>query len=166
MKRVPMSVMISIVAVLLIAGGALAASMNFRSHMQANEIIPLPSTLDGSTAQGQAIFKIADDEMSMSYKINVANIDKVTMAHIHKYSNEAGKNGPVMVWLFPSTGSTTPGSPTERIDGGLVEGVIYPTDVRGGFTWVQLLDFMRTEQVYVNVHSSDAPAGEINGHIH
>ena len=166
MKRIPLSVILSIVAVLLITGGALAATMNFRAHMQANEIIPLQTALDGSTAQGQAIFKLSDDQLSMSYKINVANIDKVTMAHIHRNSSQPGKNGTILVWLFPSTTSTSPGSPTERIDGGLVEGTIYPTDVRNGFTWAQLLDFMRTEQVYVNVHSSDAPAGEINGHIH
>ena len=166
MKRIPLSIMISIIMVLLVAGGALAATLNFRAHMQANEIIPLPTTLDDSSAQGQANFKISDDEMSISYKINVANIDKVTMAHIHMNSSVPGRNGPILVWLFPGTSSTAPGSPTDRIDGGLVQDTIYPTDVRGGFTWDQLLDFMRNEQVYVNVHSSDAPAGEINGHIH
>jgi hypothetical protein len=103
--------------------------------------------------------------MSISYKINVANIDKVTMAHIHKYVGN-GVNGPIVVWLFPSVTSTAPGTPTDRVDGGLVEGTFDASHLRNGFSWDQLKELLQNGGAYVNVHSSDAPAGEINGHIH
>jgi hypothetical protein len=164
MKRLPLSVMIAVLAMLVIAGGVFAAQMNFRAHMRPGDIVPLPVNVD-SQAQGQAIFKLSEDGMSISYKLNVANIDHVIMAHIHRFVGN-GMNGPIIVWLYPSVTSTAPGAPTERIDGELADGSFGPADLRGGVTWDQLLELMRSGQAYVNVHTSEAPAGEINGLIH
>ena len=164
MKRIPLSLFLVLVALVLVVGSALAFQMNFRAHMQANDIVSLPVGTE-SDAQGQAIFQLSEDGVSISYKLNVANIDKITMAHIHA-PKTTGVNGPIIVWLYPSPSSTGPGAPTERFDGGLVSGSFSAGDLRNAFTWSDLLALMADGGAYVNVHSSDAPAGEINGHIH
>lgn len=163
MKRLPIAITLAVVGVLVLAGGVLAAQINFRGHLSAEEIVPLPVNYD-SLSQGQAIFKLSEDGQSMNYKLNVANIDKVFMAHIHKFVG-VGSNGPVLVWLYPST-NPGPGAPTGRVDGTLITGTFGPENLIGGVTWEQLLDMMRTGNAYVNIHSTDAPAGEINGLIH
>ena len=50
-------------------------------------------------AQGQAMFKLSDDGQSITYKLNVANIENVTQAHIHV--GALGVNGGIVAWLFP-----------------------------------------------------------------
>lgn len=164
MKRRSLSLVIVMTALLMVVGGAFAAQMNFRAHMRANDIVALPINTD-SNAQGQAIFQLSEDALSMDFKLNVANIDKVTMAHIHA-PKTTGANGPIIVWLFPSPTSTAPGAPTGRVDGTLVSGTFNASNLRPGFTWDDLLTLMADGGAYVNVHSSDAPAGEVNGHIH
>src|SRR5260370_41347063 len=51
-------------------------------------------------ASGEAIFKVGDDG-SVSYKLFVEDIRNPFMAHIHLAA--VGKNGGVVVWLFPSS---------------------------------------------------------------
>lgn len=164
MKRTSFSLLMAMLVLLLTASGALAAQMNFRAHMASEVIVPLPAGVE-SNAQGQAIFHLSDDEMTVDYKINVANVDHVIMAHIHRYVGD-GRNGPILVWLYPSPTSSGPGSPTGRVDGNLVKGSFDASNVRGGLTLEQVVEMMRTGEAYVNVHTSQAPAGEINGHIH
>lgn len=164
MKRLFTSVLLTFVALLIVAGGAFAAKAVFKAKMRPNDIVPLPVNVD-SKAQGMAKFRLSDDGMSIAYEISVKKIDHVIMAHIHQYVGE-GRNGPIIVWLYPDVNSTGPGSPTEAIKGELVSGVFGPENLRGGFTWEQLVELIQSGQAYVNVHTSEAPAGEINGHIH
>lgn len=164
MKRFSLSMLIALIAVLVIVGGAFAAQLTFRSLMTPNDIIPLPMNVD-SSARGTAVFRLSSDESAMAYRLNVSNIDQVTMAHIHQYVGD-GRNGPILVWLYPGTTSTGPGAPTGSVRGTLAEGTFGSEHVRGGFTWEQVIEMMRNGEAYVNVHTSAAPAGEINGHIH
>jgi hypothetical protein len=159
-KRLSISILTAVIALLIIAVGVFAAQMNFRAHMKTGVILPVT---EGSHAQGQAIFKLSEDGMSMSYKLNVANIDHVFAAHIHRYVGD-GVNGPILVWLYPST-SPGGGTPTGRVDGTLVSGSFGPGNLIG-VSWEQFLELMRSGDAYVNVHTSEAPGGEINGHIH
>ena len=83
---------------------------------------PAPSPQD-SNAQGQAIFQIAEDELSFDYKLIASNIENVVQAHIH--CGPQGINGGIFIWLFPtvtSTGALT--GPTGRHDGVLAEGTV------------------------------------------
>jgi hypothetical protein len=166
MKRTTLSIVIALTALLVIAGGVLAASMNFAAHMRAGDIVNLPAGYDSQgKPQGQATFKLSADGLSMDYKINVANLDHITAAHIHRPQTTPGANGPVIVWLYPST-SPGGGSPTGRINGTLIEGTFDASNIQGGFTWAYLLDLLASGDAYVNVHTSEAPGGEVNGHIH
>lgn len=142
------------------------AAMNkrtFTAHLNAaNEV-----NEDGveSDAQGQAIFTLNADGTELHYKLIVANIKNITMAHIH--CGEAGVNGPFIAWLFERVAD-----PGVSVNGILEEGVIASEDVvkrtcAGGAvsTFEDLMHKIRTGAAYVNVHTTSYPGGEIRGQI-
>ena len=120
-----------LVAVALVVAGvttAVAASDNFRTHLSGDEEVQVPAVVTG--AQGQATFKLSDDGQSITYKLNVANIENVTQAHIHLAP--AGQNGGIVVWLYPSAPPQIliPG----RTNGNLAEGTITAANLIGTLT--------------------------------
>jgi CHRD domain len=164
------------VAVLVAAGIALAAvSMHFNSPMEGAQEAPVPRD---THARGNAIYKLSDDGSRIEYRLVVANIENVFMAHIHMAP--AGVSGPIVVWLYPGT---TPGVTAPlgggRIDGVIVQGSLGASDFIGplaGHPLSDLLALMRSGGVYTNVHTNDGdlvvnegpgdfPAGEIRGQI-
>jgi hypothetical protein len=136
------------------------AVRNFRTHLSGDEEVPLAET----RATGQAIFQLSKDGTRLSYKIIVANIENVRMAHIHLAP--AGANGPVVAWLYPSA---PPAQPIPgRTDGILAEGELTASDLRGllsGQPLSALIDEFLEEGAYVNVHTDQFPGGEIRGQI-
>jgi hypothetical protein len=134
--------------------------MNYRAHLTGDQEVPS----NESIAQGQAIFQLSKDGTELSYKLIVANINDVRMAHIHL--NAAGSNGPVTAWLYP------PSSPPVLIPGTtngiLKEGVITSANLVGpllGQPLSALLKAMSDGNTYVNVHTIAYPGGEIRGQI-
>ena len=171
---------------------------NHRTHLSGdNEVFPAPPgapTPADSTAQGQAIFQIADDSRSFDYKLIASNIDNVVQAHIH--CGVPGMNGPIVVWLYPSVTATAAlQGPTGRHDGVLVEGTVVrgtPLNVRtapvsaacptgigtqpGHDPFQDVLAAIRDGNTYVNIHTNDGvaptntgpgdfPGGEIRGQL-
>lgn len=137
------------------------ATGNFRAHAHGGEEVPPVDT----RAQGQATFRLSREGDELSYRLVVANIVDVTMAHIHLAPR--GENGPVVVWLYPE------GPPPElipgRTQGVLVDGVITDADLAGPLldgSLGDLLAELRAGNAYVNVHTSAHPSGEIRGQIH
>jgi hypothetical protein len=174
-----------LVGVLLIAtmGVAFAAVQNYRAHLSGKFEIPL---VVDTQAQGQAIFQLSEDGQSLNYKLNAANINNVFMAHIHLLPASGSGNGPIVVWLYPST----PFAPSQtvppaswiagRFDGVLAEGVITSNNLAGplsGMSLDKLVAEIEAGNTYVNIHTSDFtppantgpgdfPGGEIHGPIH
>ena len=164
----------------LVAVSAAAASMNgnWSPHLKGSLEVPIRDT----QGQGQAIFQLSKDGTSVDYKLIASNIDNVFMAHIHRAG--PGVNGPIVVWLYPST---TPQDPatlpkgTGRTDGVLVEGTFTDAnvlDLPGGLSYslTQLLADMESGLAYVNIHTDDGvappntgpgdfPGGEVRGDI-
>ena len=100
----------------------------------------------------------------MHFKLIVANIEDVFMAHIH-WAHE-GENGPVVAWLFPDGPPPTPIS--GPYNGVLAEGVITAEDLLGpleGAEISDLIDQFLDGRCYVNVHTTAFPAGEIRGQV-
>lgn len=140
---------------------------NFNTHLTGDEEVPPVDT----RAQGQTNFQLSKDGDQLRYKLIVANIENVLMAHIH--CGPRGVNGPVTVWLYPE------GPPPQLIEGRssgvLAEGTITNDDVvalpdspacPGGIENLDdVLEKMRTGGAYVNVHTSQFPPGEIRGQI-
>ena len=116
-------------------------------------------------ARGTATFHVAADGASIDYRLVVANLLDVTMAHIHLAP--MGENGPPVVWLYPDS------PPMQLIEGRtsgvLAEGTITADDLVGpleGMTLGDLIAAMDEGRTYVNVHTEAYPAGEIRDRIH
>ena len=144
---------------------------NLGTHLTGDNEVPLRVT----QAQGQAIFRISDDGNSVDYKLIASNIDNVFMAHIHL--GAVGTNGPIVVWLAPSTAPVPGPFGSGRHDGVLAEGTFTAVNLVGplaGHSFSELLAAMRSANAYVNVHTNDGvdgtntgpgdfPGGEIRG---
>jgi hypothetical protein len=133
---------------------------NLHTHLTGDEEVPARDT----NAQGQATFKVNEDGTAIEYKLNVANIENVTQAHIHL--GPAGSNGGIVVWLYP------PAPPLQlipgRTQGTLGEGVITASSLvnaLSGMPLSVLLERLRDGSAYVNVHTLQFPGGEIRGQI-
>lgn len=114
-----------------------------------------------SNAAGHASIKISNDEMSIHYKITAANIENVRAAHFH--IAPAGSNGGVVAFLY-----SNPVQPSGPQNGVLAEGVITEADLINsllGQPLSDLIDAIRAGNVYVNVHTSLFPGGEIRGQL-
>ncbi len=116
-----------------------------------------------STATGQATFRVAPDNQTVSYRLAVRGIENVTMAHIHIAAEPDG-DGPPAVWLYPSAppASLIPG----LFNGTLAEGEFTTANFVGplaGMTVEDLLAAIIENRAYVNVHTEQFPAGEIRG---
>jgi len=111
-------------------------------------------------AQGTAFF--VDDGETIRFRIDVQEIDDVTLAHIH--AGDAETAGPIVVTLFDA--GTEPVSFEER--GVLVEGSFGADDLEpgGGIASLDaLVATMESGTVYVNVHTTTHPTGEIRAQI-
>ena len=135
---------------------AYATVAGFTVELSGNEEVPPVQT----DAKGSAEFTAPHFD-NIGYSVNVSNIDKVTMAHIH--SGKIGENGPIVVTLFKTE---TPS--TEPISGNLVSGNITNAKLEGpmaGKTLIDLTKSMELGETYVNVHTEEHPNGEIRGQI-
>ena len=120
----------------------------------ANEVPPVDTD-----ASGSASFSLNEAGDELSYEVSVQNIEDAVAAHIHCAPEDA--NGPVGVTLYS-------GDPVSS-DGVLAEGTITEPDQDNDCGWQSLedvLDALRSDHTYVNVHTEANPPGEIRGQIH
>lgn len=158
-------------------GSANANGGNFGTTLSAAEEVMPAGVMNESKARGNAKFRLNADGTALSYRLIVANIENVFMAHIHQ--GPAGANGPPVVWLYPST-APSPGAPGQgRISGVIATGTITSADLVGplaGQPLSALIAELTSGNAYVNVHTSDGvapantgpgdfPGGEIRGQI-
>jgi hypothetical protein len=137
-------------------GKSAAQQQAFTATMTGSEEVPPKNT----KATGTATFVSSTGGSSVAYKIHVANIKGVTMAHIH--SGDIGKNGPIVVTLFKSA------SPTGTMNGLLSQGTITSANLEGplkGKTISDLIRLINDGTAYANVHTEQNPKGEIRGQI-
>jgi len=150
-------------AVLAVVGStsvATAAPSTHTAHLTGQQEVPPAET----AAQGQLILRQSPEGASIDYRLIVANIDDVLMAHLHMAP--AGANGGVVAWLYPE------GPPPQlipgRTNGTLVTGSITADDLVGGLAGEDLdalVDAIEAGTIYVNVHTPDHPGGEIRGQL-
>lgn len=152
---------------------------NFGTPLSAAEEVMPTGVINESQARGSAIFQLNRNGTTVSYQLIVANIENVTQAHIH--IGPFGVNGPITVWLYPST--SPPANPPGggRIDGVIATGTFTAANFIGplaGQPMSALLAAIQAGNAYVNVHTTldainpptntgpgDFPGGEIRGQI-
>ena len=175
MSRLRLIVLATVAALVAAATAFALESFNFNSPLEGAQEAPVPRD---TQARGNAVYKLSADGSSIQYKLIVANIDNVFMAHIHQ--GPRGSAGPIVVWLYPST---APGVQAPkgggRIDGVIAEGTITAANLTGplaGHPLSDLVSLLRNGGAYTNVHTDDGdlvlnegpgdfPGGEIRGQI-
>ena len=128
----------------------------FTAKLTGKDEVPPKNT----KATGTTEFNVTADGKTMTYKVNVMNMDKVTQAHIH--SGKQGVNGPPVVWLYNSSKASGP------MNGMLSQGNITSSDLVGPLKGKQISDLVKLindGQAYVNVHTETNPKGEIRGQV-
>jgi hypothetical protein len=161
---------ITLVVGLMAAPAGAGGQRNFRAHLDG----------DGAgvetQAQGQAIFQFSRDGSELSYKLIVAGLENLWMAHIH-VAAEPGGNGPPVVWLLPDA-PPPPGAPADGTSNGVVaEGTVVEGDAGVSISFADLMTAIAEGRAYVNVHTNDFmdpantgpgdfPGGEIRGDLH
>ncbi|MBE0610647.1 MAG: CHRD domain-containing protein [Dehalococcoidia bacterium] len=107
-----------------------------------------------TAATGRFEWKVAGS--TVQYRLTASGTN-MTMAHLHLAAK--GANGPIVVTLFAPV---SPG--ISSID---VAGTIAEANLSGAFAgkMSEFLEAIRTGNLYVNVHSTDHPAGLIRGQV-
>jgi hypothetical protein len=135
----------------------LASPATAASHLKAHYVLALsganqvsPVTTNGS---GMAKVKVDGTSMTVCVRITVSNITlPATGAHIHQ--GTTGTNGPIVISLSPPTGkkpNATRGKSSTCVTN------VSPTLISG------LIN--NPSDFYVNVHTTDFPAGVIRGQL-
>lgn len=149
--------------VLGLVGVSVAAAglnRNWSDHANGSQEVPARDT----QGQAQAIFHLAKDGSSLEYKLIASNVENVFMSHIHMAG--PGTNGPIVVWLYPSTTPVPGPFGAGRTDGVLAEGTITAGNLVGplaGHPLSDLVEAMSTGNAYVNLHTNDGVDGVNTG---
>jgi CHRD domain len=173
MKKMTGIVLFALSGLALIAAAAAGVNSNWSEHLSGDFEVPVRDT----QGQGQAIFHLSSDGTSLEYKLIASNIENVFMAHIHR--GAPTENGPIVVWLAPSTAPVPGPTGGGRTDGVLAEGTITAANLVGplaGQPLLALVELMNSGRAYANVHTSDGdatpnegagdfPGGEIRGNL-
>ena len=151
-------------------------------------VAPLSAATGVTTsATGDAFFWLAPNGTALEYVVVVSDITNAFMAHIH-----LSPSGDILVWLAPSPDTATSGEESSCVavlsggpasacaglvsgsfSGVLGQGVITSSDLSGSktcaacdnVTFSQLMTDIQAGNAYVNVHTSQHAAGEVQGTI-
>jgi CHRD domain len=110
---------------------------------------------------------------TLSYKLTYTKLSSPAfMSHIH--FGQPAVNGGIFLWLCGSASAPGPaGTPTCPADGGTVSrSGVTAADIQGVPTqnlsagdWAGALSIIESGDAYVNVHTTNFPAGEIRGAV-
>lgn len=114
---------------------------------------------NNSTATGEFTATLDETNDSLSWVLNVPNITNATAAHLHQ--GAAGSNGPVVLSLFtPPLNQTSANS----INTSSVSREFNLTGPLAG-DWDAFVTALKAGNIYVNVHTTANPNGEIRGQV-
>jgi len=137
------------------ADNFLAVNQRFSATLSGASTRPTPVT---TTATGTASFEYVSDLRTLFYRIDVASIDSVFLAHIHAPADTGGTAGVVLnLFLGPTKGLGFTGTLAQGVGGDL--------GAPAGMTLDSLLVLLGNGHAYVNVHTRAHPAGEIRGQV-
>lgn len=152
---------------------------NFNATLSGSQQVP-PVKTNGI---GTASFELLDDNRNIHYQINILNVPDITGIHLHQ--GKVGENGEVVVNIYNKskedklslkeneTKISQIESNSVKINGNvqssfLASGTINNSDLKGplsGKSISDLINLIKSENTYVNVHSQSHPDGEIRGEI-
>lgn len=140
---------------------ATKAPQQFTATLQGAQEVPPVTT----SASGEITLTLNTDHTQLHYTLTVQNIENVTMAHLHL--GAAGTNGDHVAWLYPS--APPPKVMQGKFSGKLAEGTLTVANLVGplrGKPFSDLVQDLQAGKLYVNVHTSAHPSGELRGQLH
>jgi hypothetical protein len=161
MKRIALATALA-VAVFSTGGAALAMTLQYRAEPSGEFEVPAVD----SSASANLKLKVSSHSTDARYDLKIDEpIEDVLMAHLHLA--EAGMNGPIVVWLYPHDGPP-PALIEGTFEGRLAKDVITVDDLVGPLTgnWDGFLEALDNGDLYVNVHTTAHPGGEIRDQVH
>jgi hypothetical protein len=162
------AVVAAIVALVLGVGLALAGGFMWRATATGAEEVPVRTT----TAEAKLNLKIDAEARTAEYNLRITHpIDNITQSHLHV--GPIGTNGPIAVWLYPAAPplALIPGTSEGHLAKGefgaadLCYSLTAPFCNNGTGNWAGFLTALENGDVYVNVHTSQFPGGEIRGQV-
>jgi hypothetical protein len=138
-----------------------------RAELSGGEEVPAVST----TGKGQLRLVIYPDQGTIGYELEYSGLQAdATQSHIH--FGQPAVNGGISVFLCSNLGNGPVGTQACPLRAGSVSGVITTASVLGptaqGIAAGELealVNALREQLTYVNVHSTTWPTGEIRGQI-
>lgn len=112
--------------------------LEFIAYLDGSQVVP-PVT---SSGRGVFTVKLSEDLTMISYTLSVTGLTDITTAHVHL--GKIGESGSVVIPIASGSFTETGGS---------------------AVITSEQLEFLLSEQFYVNVHTTQNPAGEIRGQI-
>jgi hypothetical protein len=155
------AVAIGVVGALALGGAVLAGTTQYRSEPVGAFEIPA----NDSTAEGSFKLKLAPDGESARFDLKITEpIENVTQSHLHL--GGPTEIGGVVVWLYPATPPAIPIPGTT--EGRLASGTITVDNLVGDLAgdWDGFVAALEAGRIYVNVHTSAFPPGEIRDQVH
>jgi hypothetical protein len=150
----------ALVATLLGSSAAGAAEQVYTAKLDGASEVPKVE----SKAAAEVTFTVTPDGKQIQYTLMVRDLYDVTMAHIHL--GVAGKNGPVVVRLYPASGTSK--LIKGQDNGPLAKGEITAASLQGpekGKPLSALVKAIQDGDAYVNIHTAEHKMGEIRGQI-
>lgn len=146
-RSVSISIAMILTALMMVSWAqiATAGGNRLRASLSGDKEVGSEGDSDGS---GTARIRLRPAANKVCWKVTWMNISQPQAAHIHK--GKAGENGDVVVNLFlnPQEGNEASGCET-GVSGSLIRRIKN-----------------HPRNFYVNVHTSDFPAGAIRGQLH
>lgn len=144
-----------------------AGPHQLRADLIGFEEVPPIST----TGSGHLRLQIFPDNNAIHYELTYSALEAdATQSHIH--FGQMAVSGGVSVFLCTNLGNGPAGTQACPARGGTISGMITPASVVGptgqGISageFAALLEALRSDVTYVNVHSTLWPLGEIRGQI-
>lgn len=132
--------------------GGLDVEQSYTIVLNSANEVPAPKT---TLATGTADVVVYGERID--WQLAGANINAVTMAHIH--NGAVGVAGPVVVTLF------APGTATGAINGIFASGSFTAANLPAGVTLASLKTLFLSGNAYINVHTVANPSGEMRGQL-
>jgi hypothetical protein len=109
-------------------------------------------------ASGEMALVLNEERTELAFELNVMNLDPVEIAAAHLHLGAAGVNGPV-IFVLSDVSFESP------LSGVLTEVDLAAQPSLGVETFDDAVEMMLQGMVYVNVHSTAFPDGEIRGQV-
>lgn len=157
---------LGLAAALTLAAAAAPAATVFTADLTGDQQVPRVVT----GASGSAMLTLNDAMDALAYEITVMGVDVADFTGGHFHSAPAGENGPV---IFGFQGPV--GGPVDDVDGDLmlvgdatgftVSGVRDGAEGRNGMTLADDIATFLASGVYINIHTTAFPSGEVRGQV-